>query len=739
MSSSEINIAQEILITKLMKFFKLVHDQRKDGFVAPLQNLEGHCSAFTSLALLGMELAEEPHRLDEHGKPHPRDDWQWLEQTYIKISLWNEDLNSLSAEDTADIERLYSHLEYFQNPFKYNPISQGDLHLLAHYDDPKKIELKYSLAGLFTANDFTKPIHIDDRSTTLFHELFKEDTDVILGSHNHAMGLRIRNDRYYFYDSNHQKHWRSYEPHQKNQLIDDIFTASITYLPDQPSPFEFRVFTINKSVHASYTEQATLLAAVNSAFVPLLSDYADNTTALHMAADIGCEKSLAYYIEKKSDLNLVTSDGSTPLYKAAHNGRINAVRLLLAAGAAINGDERKGTTPLFIAAQFGYRKIVSLLADAGADLYKKNNWGLGISPLSIAADREHIKTVKLLIEKLKESSSFNPSIFQNSIKETLAHTILKNSSIQLIELLLDQCDESIDDIIFTRFDKVTLLQFAIQVANLKLINYFISRGANVNYSLTNETPLHAAILRGELALVDVLVKNGALINARNPNNPTSGQPPIAYAIYRENLEIIKLLVNNGADIESNFINYYGNVTTPLNLAAQRAMIPALVIMFEKNNNLNMTHLLSVLTTLHSAAGIDVCHDFLGNLSTSCLHNLYIKDQVLQMDCLDDYASSKDCENVLSKMLLISAIKAWCHHELKNRQGSVSFFLRKDLPSIAAALDLIGVIQEQLDINEFRQLHAEELKNEPLATLFKHVEQINRYDSEGPVADSHIRP
>jgi ankyrin repeat protein len=737
MSSSEINISQEIILTKLIKYFKLLQDQRKVGFVSQLQRLEGHCSAFTSLALLGKDLDDQPHHLDEHGRPQPREDWQWLEQTYKKISLWNEELNAFSPEDKADIERLYSHLEYFQNPVKYQPIAQGDLHLLTHYDDTKKIELKYSLAGLFTANDFTKPIRINERNTTMFDELFKEGTDIMLGSYNHAMGLRIRNGHYHFYDSNYARHWRSYEPHQKNKLIEDIFTASIAYSSENPSPFEFRVFTINKSVDEFYPEQATLLAAVNSAFEPVSSNYADNTAAVLMAADIGCEKSLAYYLDKKSDVNLVTADGTTPLYKASQNGRINSVRLLLAAGALVNGDDKKGTTPLFIAAQFGHRKIVSILAEAGADLYKKNQWGQGVYPLSIAADRGHKKTLELLIKKLKESSNYSALIFQDLIKEALTQSILNGCSIQIIELILDQCNESINNIkLKTIIGTVTPLHFAIQYANKTLVEFFISRGANVNFSLTNETPLHAAIWRGELDVVAVLIQNGALVNARNPDNSTSGQPPIVYAIYKENLPIIELLINSDADVQSSFTDYKDDVTTPLNLAAERAMLPVLVMMFEKSKNLNIVQLISVLTILHSVAGVCVCNDLLASLSTSCLHTLFTEDEILRIDLLDKYANSLDHKNEIYKMLFKSALKVWCYHELQNRQGSVSFFSRIDTPIIAAVYDLIEVIDEKLDIIEFLKLHAAELKHEPLAAFYKHFERINLSDSEGPALQSH---
>ena len=60
------------------------------------------------------------------------------------------------------------------------------------------------------------------------------------------------------------------------------------------------------------------------------------------------------------------------------------------------------------------------------------------------------------------------------------------------------------------------------------------------------TPLHQAVSEGHSALVEVLIKFGAQVDARTNNFRT----PLHIACLRGNLTVIQVLVQNGADINA---------------------------------------------------------------------------------------------------------------------------------------------------------------------------------------------
>ncbi|MFK7932367.1 MAG: ankyrin repeat domain-containing protein [Saprospiraceae bacterium] len=75
----------------------------------------------------------------------------------------------------------------------------------------------------------------------------------------------------------------------------------------------------------------------------------------------------------------------------------------------------------------------------------------------------------------------------------------------------------------------------------------IEKGANPNLAATNPTKvnaLHAAVAKGNYALCQLFIKNGADVNATQMQNVT----PLHSAVHRGNLALTQLLVENGADI-----------------------------------------------------------------------------------------------------------------------------------------------------------------------------------------------
>ncbi len=78
--------------------------------------------------------------------------------------------------------------------------------------------------------------------------------------------------------------------------------------------------------------------------------------------------------------------------------------------------------------------------------------------------------------------------------------------------------------------------------------YLLKKGAKINQPAANPTkvmPLHSAVAKNDIELCDLLLKNGADVNAQQ----TQGVTPLMSAAHLGNLDLVKLLMENGADIK----------------------------------------------------------------------------------------------------------------------------------------------------------------------------------------------
>jgi len=73
---------------------------------------------------------------------------------------------------------------------------------------------------------------------------------------------------------------------------------------------------------------------------------------------------------------------------------------------------------------------------------------------------------------------------------------------------------------------------------------------NILY-LKGMTPLHFAVDRGEVDIVQQLLDNGSEVNAQD----SSGETPLMLAVTCEHLELVRLLLERGAD--KSIVNHDG--------------------------------------------------------------------------------------------------------------------------------------------------------------------------------------
>lgn len=90
--------------------------------------------------------------------------------------------------------------------------------------------------------------------------------------------------------------------------------------------------------------------------------------------------------------------------------------------------------------------------------------------------------------------------------------------------------------------KVTPLHSACAISNYEIAELLIKNGADVNArQMQGVTPLHSAAHNGQTKIVILLIDNGAAVNSKMDN----GQTPLFMAIEKDHKETAELIAKNG--------------------------------------------------------------------------------------------------------------------------------------------------------------------------------------------------
>ena len=120
----------------------------------------------------------------------------------------------------------------------------------------------------------------------------------------------------------------------------------------------------------------------------------------------------------------------------------------------------------------------------------------------------------------------------------------------------------------------TALRRAARSRSNEVAELLIANGASVNARGSNAlspggTPLHNAVIWGNTEVVELLLANGADVNARDKNGQTALYNAMSVRAALDNpesqMEVVKLLIKNGAD--ANIVPRKGSRQGPLHRAA----------------------------------------------------------------------------------------------------------------------------------------------------------------------------
>jgi ankyrin repeat protein len=119
-------------------------------------------------------------------------------------------------------------------------------------------------------------------------------------------------------------------------------------------------------------------------------------TPLSLAATNGSAAMVQKLVAAGANPNRTTPSGETPLLTAARTGKVDAVRALLAGGASVNVTEPAfGQTPLMWAVAEGHVETARALVDAGVDIHARSK--NGFTALLFAVREGQLETLGTLV------------------------------------------------------------------------------------------------------------------------------------------------------------------------------------------------------------------------------------------------------------------------------------------------------------------------------------------------------
>ncbi|MFC1636823.1 CocE/NonD family hydrolase, partial [Planctomycetota bacterium] len=307
------------------------------------------------------------------------------------------------------------------------------------------------------------------------------------------------------------------------------------------------------------------------------------------------------------------------LHQAAADGDIVQVRMFISKGADVNAKDEKRNTPLCYAVKSGNMEIIKLLVEASADVNVGSRF-----PLSMAVEQNNLAMAEYLIAHgsnvnfserwtaLNAASASTIEMVQlliakgadiNAGQWTALHSAVERGHRDIAELLIQEGA----DVDSKDKSGATPLSYAIGANDLDMINLLVAKGADIktvisngltllHYMSTYDSPdiiklllskdakvderddnyeftaLHYAARFGSKNVAEVLIDNGADINAKDK----WGYQPIHWAAYHDRPQIIELLRSKGADVNAK--TSLGQ--TPLELAKPQRNTAAIQVLLK---------------------------------------------------------------------------------------------------------------------------------------------------------------
>jgi ankyrin repeat protein len=263
---------------------------------------------------------------------------------------------------------------------------------------------------------------------------------------------------------------------------------------------------------------------VSEKTVNLLLSYGAEVDII-VAAALGWTERVAQILDVDPGQVRATLSGRTPLHTASARGYVDIAELLLARGADVNQmNPETMETPLHVAVSQRQWRTARLLAERGADLGSRGRSGL--TPLHMALS--HPRLVRLLL-----AAGASVNVCDDEGRTPLHHAVEQGDTDSLALLLAHGAKVKVTD----KFGWTPLHTACIR-RNEAAADILLANGAEMDAFV-------AAAFERKDVLADLLGSDPSLANAR-----LAGWPLLHWAAMSGNTEIVDLVLRHGADINA---------------------------------------------------------------------------------------------------------------------------------------------------------------------------------------------
>jgi ankyrin repeat protein len=319
-------------------------------------------------------------------------------------------------------------------------------------------------------------------------------------------------------------------------------------------------------------------------FILLIVNCGVYAAEIHEAAENGDLETVKRLISQNPALlEAPDREGKTPLHYAAAKGHLNVVEFLVSKGANVNARNSSGATPLYLAKGFGRKEVVEFLTKHGGSAEIIKPKPTVIKPPS--------KDIKLPTESSGKSIVGSPVPVGFPLIEAI-----KATNIGKVELLL-KTDANLVKV--PDNTSMAPIHYAAELGNLAIVELLAKNGADLN-SKTDKgwTPLHFAVMRSHTNVVKFLLENKVDVNQQT----TAGITPLMLASgLAYNPEIVKLLLQSGANV--NLKDQFGNTALSLVASVPDEFVVS-EMLIKAGASVNVRDIITGFTPLHHAAARD---------------------------------------------------------------------------------------------------------------------------------------
>lgn len=259
------------------------------------------------------------------------------------------------------------------------------------------------------------------------------------------------------------------------------------------------------------------------------------------------------------NVNCHASDGrkSTPLHLAAGYNRTQIVKLLLQHKADVHAKDKGGLVPLHNACSYGHYEVTEMLLKAGASVNAMDLWQF--TPLHEAASKARVEVCSLLLANGADPTLMNchsksaidvaptRELQERLQYEYRGHSLLEGARNADLAKVKKYLASDIVNFKHPQTDETALHCAAASPypKRKQVVETLLRKGALINEK-TREyflTPLHIAADKSHYDVMDILLKQGAQVNALD----SLGQTALHRVAQQGNVQACRLLLSHGVD------------------------------------------------------------------------------------------------------------------------------------------------------------------------------------------------